>query len=144
MTDRIFSTVFLEDMAIGMERSLSKCFGFDDVLKFADVSEDHNPIHLCEQAGAASIFKERIVHGMLCGSLFSALLGEHLPGQGTIYLGQTLNFHAPVRLDDTVTAKVTVQSMQVDRRRVTLRCEAWVGETLVTSGEATVLAPSRA
>lgn len=143
MTESISQTIFVEDMEIGMRRSLTKSFAFEDVSKFADVSEDRNPIHLCEIAGAESIFKERIVHGMLCGSLFSALLGEHLPGQGTIYLGQTLKFHAPVRLEAPVTASVTVQSVHAERRRVTLTCEAWVGDTLVTTGEATVLALSR-
>ncbi|QIE41094.1 MaoC family dehydratase [Rhodobacteraceae bacterium SC52] len=143
MSSSEIGTVFLEDLEIGMSRSISKVMDDATVRAFAEVSEDRNPIHLDEAAGAASIFKERIAHGMLVSSLFSALLGERLPGQGSIYLGQSLKFLAPVPLDSEVTATVTVTEIKETRRRVTLDCEAWVGDTQVISGSATVLAPSR-
>lgn len=143
MRDETVGTMFLEDIEIGMTRTLSKVIGTDTVAAFAEVSEDRNPIHLDEAAGQASIFGERIAHGMLVGSLFSALLGERLPGHGTIYLGQSLKFLAPVPLGATVTATIIVSDLDRSKKRVTLTCEAKVDEKLVVTGEATVLAPSR-
>ena len=136
-------TVFLEELDIGMSRSLTKVMGDREIRLFAEVSEDRNPIHLDAEAAAESIFQERIAHGMLSASLFSALLGERLPGHGTIYLAQNLRFTAPVRLGDEVTASVTVRAIDLDKRRVTLDCIARVGDTVVIQGDATVLAPSR-
>lgn len=135
-------TVFLEELDIGMSRSLSKVISDREIRLFAEVSEDRNPIHLDDDAAAESIFKERIAHGMLSASLFSALLGERLPGHGTVYLGQNLRFKAPVRPGDEVVATVTVTAIDLGRRRVTLDCIARVGKTVVIEGEATVLAPS--
>jgi len=143
MRDDTIGTVYIDDIEIGMSRSLTKVIGEEVVRSFAEVSEDRNPIHLDEAAGRTSIFKERVAHGMLVGSLFSALLGERLPGHGTIYLGQNLKFHAPVPLGATVTATVMVSAVLPERRRVTLSCEAKVDEKLVVTGEATVLAPQR-
>lgn len=136
-------TIYLEDLHIGMSRSITKAITFDMIEKFAEVSEDRNPIHLDEAAGKASIFGDRIAHGMLSASLFSALLGERLPGHGTIYMSQSLRFMAPVKIGDEVTATVTVSDILAERKRVTLSCEAKVGDTLVITGEAMVLAPSR-
>lgn len=136
-------TVFLEDLEIGMSRHLTKVIGDKEIQLFAEVSEDRNPIHLCEEAAAGSIFKERIAHGMLSASLFSALLGQRLPGHGTIYLSQNLRFTAPVRLGDEVTATVTVTAIDPARGRVTLACEARVDGKAVVTGDATVIAPSR-
>ncbi|WP_138469455.1 MaoC family dehydratase [Poseidonocella sp. HB161398] len=136
-------TVYLEDLKIGDSRSLTKLVTPELVQKFADVSEDRNPIHLDEAAGKASIFGQCIAHGMLSASLFSALLGERLPGHGTIYLGQTLKFLAPVKIGEEVTATVTVKEIVPEKKRVILSCEAVVGDQKVISGEATVLAPAR-
>ncbi|MBE3637536.1 MaoC family dehydratase [Mangrovicoccus algicola] len=136
-------TVHLEDLTIGMSRSLTKRVTPELVEKFADVSEDRNPIHLDEAAGKASIFGERIAHGMLSAILFSALLGERLPGHGTIYLGQTLKFLAPVKIGEEVTATVTVREIQAEKKRVILDCTAEVAGKTVIAGEATVIAPSR-
>jgi 3-hydroxybutyryl-CoA dehydratase len=142
MTDAT-GTVYLEDLVVGQSRSLTKVIDDATVHAFAEISEDRNPIHLDDAAGAASIFKQRIAHGMLVGSLFSALLGERLPGHGTIYLGQSLRFLAPVPLGSEVTATVTVAEIFAEKKRVTLECEARIGDTLVVVGEATVLAPVR-
>lgn len=136
-------TIYIEDMEVGMSRSLSKQMGHKEVELFAEVSEDFNPLHLDEDYAAETMFEERIAHGMLSAALFSALLGERLPGHGTVYLGQSLKFLAPVRIGDTVTATVTVTAIDARRRRVTLDCEAKVGDTVVIRGEASVLAPSR-
>lgn len=142
MTNEI-GTVYIEDMHIGTTRSLTKVMGDAEINMFAEVSEDRNPIHLDETAGAASIFKGRVAHGMLSASLFSALLGERLPGHGTVYLAQNLKFTAPVRMGDTVTATVTVTEINQAKRRVSLECTARVGDTVVIKGDALVLAPSR-
>ena len=136
-------TVHIEDMIPGMARSISKTIRDGDIHAFADLSEDRNPIHLCEDAAAGSVFGARVVHGMLSASLFSAVIGERLPGHGTIYLGQNLRFTAPVRPGDTVTAEVRVGEIDHARRRVTLLCEARVGDTVVIKGDALVIAPSR-
>lgn len=136
-------TIFLEDLDIGMSRTLTKEICTQDVHAFAELSEDRNPIHLCEETAKASVFEERIVHGMLVASLFSAVIGEQLPGHGTIYLSQNLRFTAPVKIGDTVTAEVRVLEIIPEKRRVILGCEARVGDRIVITGDATVLAPSR-
>ena len=137
-------TVFMEDLQVGMSAGLTKVIDADVVGAFAEVSEDRNPIHLDSQAGQASIFGECVAHGMLVGSLFSALLGERLPGHGTVYLGQNLRFQKPVPVGATVDATVVVSDIEPERRRVTLTCEAKVDGKLVVTGDATVMAPSRA
>jgi 3-hydroxybutyryl-CoA dehydratase len=90
----------------------------------------------------ATVFKERIAHGMLGASFISTAIGVHLPGPGTIYLGQNLKFKAPVKIDETVTAKVEVISIDHEKRRATLKTTALVGDTVVIEGEALVMVPS--
>jgi len=136
-------TIYLEDMEIGLSRSIAKVMGDVEIESFAKTSEDRNPIHLNDEAGKASIFKSRVVHGMLSASLFSALLGEYLPGHGAIYLSQTLQFTKPVYPGDKVVASVTVININNNKKQVTLKCEAKVGDKLVIKGEAVALATSR-
>jgi 3-hydroxybutyryl-CoA dehydratase len=136
-------TIYIEDMELGLSRSISKVMGDAEIESFSDLSEDRNPIHLSEDAGNASIFKSRGAHGMLSASLFSALLGEYLPGHGAIYLSQSLQFTQPVYPGDEVTASVTVINIDNVKNRITLKCEAKVGDKLVIKGEALALAPSR-
>ena len=136
-------TIYLEDMEIGLSRSIAKVMGDVEIESFAKISEDRNPIHLNDEAGKASIFKSRVVHGMLSASLFSALLGEYLPGHGAIYLSQTLRFTKPVYPGDKVVASVTVININNNKKQVTLKCEAKVGDKFVIKGEAVALAPSR-
>ena len=136
-------TIYLEDMEIGLSRSIAKVMGDAEIDSFSKTSEDRNPIHLNDEAGKASIFKSRVVHGMLSASLFSALLGEYLPGHGAIYLSQTLQFTKPVFPGDKVVASVTVININNNKKQVTLKCEAKVGAKLVIKGEAVALAPSR-
>ena len=140
----VVGTIPIEELSVGLSRSLVKTVGAREVELFAEVSEDRNPIHLCDVAARASVFGGRVAHGMLSASLFSAIIGERLPGHGTIYLGQSLRFRAPVRLGCEVTATVTVAAVDPPRRRATLACEARVGGTVVITGEAEVLVPSRA
>ncbi|MFC5736980.1 MaoC family dehydratase [Sinirhodobacter huangdaonensis] len=136
-------TIYLEDLEIGMTRSLRKVITDKDIEMFAEVSTDHNPVHLDADYAAKTMFKGRIAHGMLSAGLISAVIGEQLPGHGTIYLGQSLKFLAPVRPGDEVVAEVKVVAIDHARRRVTLETTCSVGDTTVIKGEALVLAPSR-
>jgi len=144
MSTSEIGTLYLEDLEIGMSRSITKVIDEHAINLFAEVSEDRNPLHLDQAAGEASIFKTRIAHGMLSAGLFSALIGERLPGHGSIYMSQNLRFTAPVRIGETVTATVTVTDIIAEKRRVALDCVARVGDTVVITGDALVLAPSRA
>lgn len=137
-------TVYIEELCVGRSRTLTKVIGEREIELFAEVSEDRNPLHLCEHRASESIFGERIAHGMLSASLFSAIIGERLPGHGTVYLSQNLRFLAPVRIGDEVTATVTVAAVNPERRRALLTCEARVGDKVVITGDAEVLVPARA
>ncbi len=136
-------TICIEDLAIGMTRHLRKQVTDHDIALFAEVSTDHNPVHLDDAYARETMFHGRIAHGMLTAGLISAVIGEQLPGHGTVYLGQTLKFMAPVRPGDSVLAEVTVTAIDLGKRRVTLETRCLVGDTVVLKGEAVVLAPSR-
>jgi 3-hydroxybutyryl-CoA dehydratase len=136
-------TICIEDIEVGMTRSLSKTIGDREIAMFAELSTDHNPVHLDEDYAQESIFGGRIAHGMLTAGLISAVIGEQLPGHGAVYLGQSLKFLAPVRPGDRVEASVSVTAIDHSKRRVTLDCACRVGDTVVLKGEALVLAPSR-
>jgi 3-hydroxybutyryl-CoA dehydratase len=134
-----FSQSFAPLPAIGTEATLSRTISEDDILLFAAISGDHNPLHLDAEYARRSLFGERIAHGFLVGSLISAVLGNDLPGPGSIYLGQTLRFLAPVHIGDTVTVTVKVVALREEKRIVTLSTEcANQHGTLVLGGEATV------
>ena len=136
-------TICIEDLEIGMRRHLRKQVTDRDIELFAEVSTDRNPVHLDDAYAMDTIFEGRIAHGMLTAGLISAVIGEQLPGHGTVYIGQSLKFMAPVRPGDVVVAEVTVREIDHSRRRVTLDCQCAVGDTVVLKGEALVLAPSR-
>ena len=136
-------TICIEDLEIGMVRTLRKTVTDRDIELFAEVSTDRNPVHLDDAYAQDTIFQGRIAHGMLTAGLISAVIGEQLPGHGTVYLGQSLKFMAPVRPGDTVEAVVKVTAIDHSRRRVTLETHCAVGNTVVLKGEALVLAPSR-
>ncbi|MGB3408266.1 MAG: MaoC family dehydratase [Jannaschia sp.] len=136
-------TICIEDIEIGMSRSLRKVVTDRDIELFAEVSTDHNPVHLDDDYARDTIFEGRIAHGMLTAGLISAVIGEQLPGHGTVYLGQTLKFLAPVRPGDLVEAVVTVTDMDIAKRRVTMETCCVIDGKTVLKGEAVVLAPSR-
>ncbi len=136
-------TICIEDIEIGMIRSLRKVITDQDIEMFAEVSTDRNPVHLDEDYARDTIFGGRIAHGMLTAGLISAVIGEQLPGHGTVYLGQNLNFLAPVRPGDMVQAEVEVTDIDHPKRRVTLNTRCIVNDKKVLVGDATVLAPSR-
>ena len=135
-------TICIEDIEMGMMRYVQKTVTDRDIEMFAEVSTDHNPVHLDDAYARDTIFEGRIAHGMLTAGLVSAVIGEQLPGHGTIYMGQNLKFLAPVRPGDTVRAEVEVIDIDYAKRRVKLDCRCLVDGKKVLIGEAVVLAPS--
>jgi acyl dehydratase len=128
--------------SIGQSASITKTFSEKDVDRFAHLSEDRNPVHLDEEYAKSSIFAKRIVHGMLTASLFSGLLGEKLPGKGTIYLGQELKFTAPVPIGEKIIATVEIIKIREDKPIITLRTYCKDSkDNIVIDGEAVVLVP---
>jgi enoyl-CoA hydratase len=128
-------------LQVGDRASLKKVFTEDEVRQFAEMSTDKNPLHLDKEFGAASIFGERIVHGMLVASLFSGLMGMELPGKGSIYLSQTLSFKAPVGIGEEVTASVEIIKIRDDKPIVTLRTVCTNAKGVVAiEGEAVIKA----
>ena len=136
-------TICIEDIEMGMTRYIRKVITDRDIEQFAEISTDHNPVHLDDEYARDTIFEGRIAHGMLTAGLVSAVIGEQLPGHGAIYLSQNLKFLAPVRPGDLVHAEVKVVDMVIDKRRVKLDCRCEVNGKNVLVGEAIVLAPSR-
>ena len=136
-------TICIEDIEMGMTRYIRKVITDRDIEQFAEISTDHNPVHLDDEYARDTIFEGRIAHGMLTAGLVSAVIGEQLPGHGTIYMSQDLKFLAPVRPGDLVHAEVKVVDMVIDKRRVKLDCRCEVNGKNVLVGEAIVLAPSR-
>ena len=130
------------EITIGQTATYSKLIEERDVQLFAAVSGDVNPVHLDAEFAATTQFKNRIAHGMLSGAVISAAIAMELPGPGTIYLGQTLRFRAPVELDDTITVKLEVVDKKDKRNFVTLECKVYnQHDKLVVSGSAEVMAP---
>ena len=136
-------TICIEDIEMGMTRYIRKVITDRDIEQFAEISTDHNPVHLDDEYARDTIFEGRIAHCMLTAGLVSAVIGEQLPGHGTIYMSQNLKFLAPVRPGDLVHAEVKVVDMVIDKRRVKLDCRCEVNGKNVLVGEAIVLAPSR-
>jgi 3-hydroxybutyryl-CoA dehydratase len=125
--------------AIGARATRVRTITDDDIVRFAEVSGDRNPVHLDADYAARSPFGQRIAHGFLTGSMISALIGMELPGAGSIYLGQTLKFLAPVHIGDTVTASVEVIGVREEKRIITLRTDCTNQDgILVLTGEAVV------
>lgn len=135
-------TICIEDIEVGMARRLRKVIDDSDIELFGRVTTDRNPVHFDDDYAQDTIFGGRIAHGMLTAGLISAIIGEQLPGHGSIYMKQSLTFLAPVRPGDLVEAEVKVADIDYGRRRVTLECKCAVGDTVVLKGEALVLAPS--
>ena len=133
-----------KDLSVGMTETLAKTISSSDVVGFAEVTGDRNPIHLSQHFAAKTPFGTRIAHGLYTASLISAVLGTRLPGPGAVYISQTLNFRAPVRIGDTVEVEVTVAELIPERRRARLACRCSVGAEVVLDGEAWVKVPSGA
>ena len=139
MTDHIF----FEDLRLGQKASFGKTITESDIVLFAAVTGDTNPMHLNAEYAKTTIFGERIAHGMLAAGLITKVLGTQLPGPGTIYLSQSLKFRAPVRIGQTVTATVEVVALHPERHRATLHTLCVVEGEPVLEGEAYVSVPTR-
>src|SRR5690348_14878130 len=135
---RMLRTLHFEDLRVGMRETMMKTVMDSDVVGFAQLSGDDNPIHLCDTYAAGTRFGQRIAHGLYTASLISAVLGTRLPGPGAVYRSQTLNFHAPVTIGDVVTVIVEVVELVPEGRKVRLRCEALIDNKTVLDGEAIV------
>jgi acyl dehydratase len=133
----------LDELVVGMTAEKLVTVTEARIRQFAEASDDFNPLHMDEAFASKTAYRGRIAHGLLSASFGSAIVGTIMPGAGAIYLGQTLNFHRPVRIGDVVTARVTVASIDDAAARVVLSCEVYVGGELVMDGEATVRVPRR-
>ena len=132
-----------EDLQLGMEASFAKAVTEQDILTFATVTGDKNPVHLDAVYASKTMFKERIAHGMLTAGYISAVFGMELPGPGAIYVSQTLNFRGPVRIGDRVIAKVKIAELIPGKRRARFDCVCTVEGKPVLEGEAILMVPAR-
>jgi len=138
----IMKSLTIKEIKIGDAASLTKTITVNDVETFASTTGDMNPIHMDDEYAKKTIFKQRIAHGMLVGSLFSPIFGVELPGLGSIYTKQSLKFVRPVNFGDTIIATVTVKEIIPDRNRVVFECIAKnQNEETVVTGEAEIMPP---
>jgi len=133
----------LDELVVGMTAEKLVTVTEQRIDQFAEASDDFNPVHMDEAFASRTAYRGRIAHGLLSASFGSAVVGTILPGAGAIYLGQTLNFHKPVRIGDVASARVTVATIDHAAARVVLSCEVFVGGDLVMDGDATVRVPRR-
>ena len=138
-----YKTHYFEDLTVGQRETLMKTVMDDDVIAFADLSGDRNPVHLSDHFARKTRFGERIVHGLYTASLISTVIGMYLPGPGAVYMSQTLNFKGPVKIGDVINVVVEVVQLTEKGRRVRLHCECLVDGKVVLDGEALVMAPSK-
>lgn len=134
---------YLEDLSTGMTATYAKTVTDADVVLFAGITGDSNPVHLDQEFAKKTLFEGRIAHGMLTASFISTVLGTKLPGPGCIYVSQNLKFKAPVRIGDTVRARATITAIDQERGRVIVETVCRVGDTVVIEGEAELLVPRR-
>jgi 3-hydroxybutyryl-CoA dehydratase len=135
--------LYLEELKVGQTAMFGRTVTNADIVAFAGISGDTNPIHLHDGFARTTRFGQRIAHGMLSGSYISTVIGTKLPGPGAVYVSQTMNFMAPVIIGDTITAIATITAIDDRRRRVTLKTQCFNGEKVVIDGEAVVLVPRR-
>ena len=134
---------YLEDLSVGMSAVFGKTVTEADIMAFAGVSGDTNPIHLHADFAKASRFGERIAHGMLSASFISTVVGTRLPGPGSIYVSQSLNFKAPVKIDDVVVTTVKLIELVPEKKRARFETVCSVGGKPVLTGEAVLMIPAR-
>lgn len=136
--------LYFEDLKLGQTALYARTVTEADIVLFAGISGDTNPVHINEEFASETMFAGRIAHGMLTASFISTVIGTRLPGPGAIYVTQTLRFKAPVRIGDTVNARATVTELVPEKRRATLSTVVTVAGKVVLEGEAVVLVPLRA
>lgn len=131
----------VEEMEVGQSASMSKTVTEADIILFAGITGDFNPAHIDEEYAKKSMFKGRIAHGMLSAGFISATLAMKLPGPGSIYLGQSMKFKAPVKIGDTVKTTVTVTDINIEKKIVKLDTVCSVGDTKVVVGDCAMMKP---
>jgi 3-hydroxybutyryl-CoA dehydratase len=133
----------LEDLYVGQSAELERTVDDGIVRAFADVSGDHNPLHLDEAFARRTPYRGRIAHGALIASYLSALLGNELPGPGSIFVSMDLAFQRPVRIGDTVVSRAEITAIDLKTRMVELSCSCRVGEVEVMAARASVMVRTR-
>ncbi len=134
---------YFEDLEEGMHDVFAKTITDADIVAFAGISGDTNPVHLNHEFASMTMFDGRIAHGMLSASFISTVIGTKLPGPGCIYVSQTMKFKAPVRSGDTVQAHVTITKLVPEKKFIELSTQCIVNGKVVIDGEATIMVPSR-
>lgn len=137
------TTHYFDDLKVGQEASMSRVVTEADIVAYAALSGDYNPVHLDPDYAAKTPFKARIAHGILSAGYISALFGMKLPGPGSIYISQTLNFKGPVKIDDRVESKVTLVELIPEKKRAKFECVCTVNGKPVLTGEAVLMVPVR-
>ncbi len=135
---------YFEELSEGMSDVYAKTITDADVITFAGISGDTNPVHLNHEFASESMFEGQVAHGMLTASFISTVIGTKLPGPGCVYLGQDLRFTAPVKVGDTVMAGCTVTKLIPDKNIIEMDTICTVDGKVVLEGHATVLVPSKA
>lgn len=133
---------YFEELAVGQTATYAKTVTDADIVLFAGVSGDTNPVHLNKEYAETTMFKGCIAHGMLSAGFISTVFGTKLPGPGAIYMSQTLAFKAPVKVGDTVVAKVELVELIPEKKRAKFKTTATVGSTVVVEGEAMLMVPA--
>jgi 3-hydroxybutyryl-CoA dehydratase len=134
---------YFEDLAVGQEASMARTVREADIVAYAALSGDYNPVHIDPDYAAETMFKERIAHGILSAGYISAVFGMQLPGPGSIYISQTLNFRAPVKIDDVVVTTVKLIELIPEKKRARFETVCSVDSKPVLSGEAILFIPKR-
>jgi len=138
-----FDTLLLEDIKRGMEVSYTQTITDCDIKTFAGLSGDHNPVHISDEYAKNTRWERRIAHGLISVSFFSGLMGTKLPGIGCVWVSQTIKFLKPVYIGDTVTAKLIVTDIDLERRRVFLQSICIVKGEIVIDGESEAFVPKQ-
>jgi 3-hydroxybutyryl-CoA dehydratase len=136
-------TKYFEDLEVGQEASMSRVVSEADIVAYAALSGDYNPVHLDSEYAGKTIFKERIAHGILSAGYISAIFGMKLPGPGAIYISQSLFFKGPVKIDDRVESLVRLIELIPDKKRARFECICTVAGKPVLTGEAILMVPAR-
>ena len=134
---------YLDELTVGQQAVFAKTVTEADIVGYAGITGDMNPVHINEEFAKTTMFKTRIAHGMLSAGFISAVLGTKLPGPGCIYLSQSLKFMAPVKIGDTVMARATIPEIVAEKKRVVLKTECLIAGKVVLDGEAVVMVPVR-
>ena len=135
--------LYFEDLEVGMTGSFKKQITHTDIIGYADITGDTNPLHLDEEFACQTMFKGRIVHGMLTASFISTVIGTKMPGPGCIYVSQNLRFKAPVRIGDIVNARCKITKLIREKNFAEMSTICTIGTKKVVDGNATILVPSR-